>query len=98
MALGKKVSFWQVIGSVWTAWWLFILIWITWYDYPRTKDIYAGFLGDGTWFWHEIAIPIAIWLFGIMSLLMWQTMMYIYRVHQSLSALASAVKRIEKGV
>lgn len=68
MASHKKVTLWALIGSLWTAWWLFIVIWITWFDYPRTTDIYAGFLGDGTWFWHEIALPIGIWFFGLMTL------------------------------
>jgi hypothetical protein len=89
-----RPTIWAVIGSVWTAWWLFILIWITWYDYPRTKDIYAGFLGDGTWFWHEIAIPIGIWLFGMACLMMTQLGFYAY---QAARLLESLVKRIEKG-
>ena len=91
----RKLTSWSVIGSVWTAWWLFILIWITWFDYPRTTDIYAGFLGDGTWFWHEIAIPISIWFFGILSLLIWQLTLY---VHRTTLLLRSMMKKIEKGV
>ena len=90
-----KVSWWQLIGSLWTAWWLFIVLWITWYDYPRTTDIYAGFLGDGTWFWHEIAIPIGIWLSGMAWIVLIQLGMYLYRLHRLMAVM---IKRIEKGL
>jgi len=46
-----KVSKWAVIGSVWTAWWLFIMAWVVIADWPNHAQIwqvysYAGFLWE----------------------------------------------------
>lgn len=90
----RKYDLWRLTGSIWTAWWLFIVLWITWYDYPRDVDIYRGFLGDASWYWHEIAIPIGIWLFGMVALMLIQIGHYVYHVSM---ILGEFMKRIEKG-
>ena len=95
MASDKKVTWWALIGSLWTAWWLFIMIWITWFDYPKDVNIYAGWIHDASWYWHEMALPVSIWFFGMLCLLIWQLTWYVYTVNQCLHGL---MKRIEKGV
>jgi energy-coupling factor transporter transmembrane protein EcfT len=65
MASIKKVTVWSVIGSLWTAWWLFIIVWITIYDYPRV-NIYEGWFWDKAWFWHEIGLVLSIYIPGML--------------------------------
>jgi hypothetical protein len=50
----KKVTVWSAIGSAWTAWFLFILVYVTIPDYPRSVPFWEGLIWDANGYWHEI--------------------------------------------
>jgi len=65
MASIKKVDAWRLIGSVWTAWWLFITIWVIIADYPRNAMIWQLPHSGNAWFLWELAMIFCAWSVGL---------------------------------
>ena len=106
MAMAKKVSFWQVIGSVWTAWYLFILAYVTIPDYPYDTPLWQSLTLDANGYWHEIWYLTVGWLSGIAIMLVirfWSALASILEALDSIVGLPNGNiivvrKRKRKGV
>ena len=68
MASFKKVSKWAVIGSVWTAWWLFIAIYVTIPDYPYGVPIWQWVTLDSNGYLHEMFYIAVAWGLGYVTI------------------------------
>jgi len=66
----RKLTLWSVIGSVWTAWWLFIAIYVTIPDAPWDYTIWYGLMYDPTAYYHEMVVILGVWLAGMLMLML----------------------------
>ena len=61
----KKLTVWSVIGSVWTAWYLFLLVYVTIPDYPYDWPLWESLTMDPNGYWHEVWYLTIGWLAGM---------------------------------
>jgi hypothetical protein len=66
MASFKKVNIWQVIGSIWTAFWLLVVIRITIADYPWGTPIWKAMYWDASGFFHELEAILLLFAIGML--------------------------------
>jgi len=64
VALVVKVGFWRLIGSLWTAAFLFIAIYVAIPDYPYGVPIWVWMTSDPNGFLHEEFYIATMWLLG----------------------------------
>lgn len=64
----KKVTLWSVIGSLWTAAFLFLMIYVAIPDYPYGVPLWESICLDPNGFWHELYYLAVGWGLGMATL------------------------------
>jgi len=65
----RRITVWSFIGSVWTAWCLFIAVYVMIPDAPWDYPFWEGLMRDPTCFYHELWVIVGTWLAGLALLL-----------------------------